>query len=191
MGDVYNLVFENIDIIGRLISYTIQLRPSDFRLSLKLDEIGTMDNVVLSYTDSLNSNTQYVDLTNVEKAIEENKQELSTIKSKTKIYTLKPAISSLTDSNIGDMYISDSSAEILVKENNSLVWKPITDSSVRADLNEYIKSNDAKVIDIVYQNTEPENPKNGDIWIDTGNDGIWKRYTNNACIKSEWIWNIY
>ena len=195
LGDVYNLVFENIDIIGRLISYTIQLRPSDFRLSLKLDEIGSLDNVVLSYTDSLNSNTQYIDLSSIEKELAENKQELSSIKSsfesleqsiqdsKTKIYTLKPAISSLTDSNIGDMYISDSSAEILVKENNSLVWKPITDSSVRADLNEYIKSNDAKVIDIVYQSTEPENPKNGDIWIDTGNDGIWKRYTNNAWVQ--------
>lgn len=195
LGDVYNLAFENIDIIGRLISYTIQLRPSDFRLSLKLDEIGTLDNVALSYTDSLNSNSQYIDLSNVEKSIEENKQELSSIKSnfesleqsiqdsKTKIYTLKPAMGTLTDNNIGDMYISDSSAEILVKENNNFVWKSITDSSVRADLNEYIKSNNAKVIDIAYQNTEPENPKNGDIWIDTSSDGIWKRYTNNAWIQ--------
>ncbi|MDY3362247.1 MAG: hypothetical protein SOY04_17875 [Clostridium celatum] len=79
LGDVYNLAFENIDVIGRLISYTIQLRPSDFRLSLKLDEIGSLDNVALSYTDSLNSNVQYVDLTNVEKKIEENKQELKTV----------------------------------------------------------------------------------------------------------------
>lgn len=195
LGDVYNLAFENIDVIGRLISYTIQLRPSDFRLSLKLDEIGTLDNVALSYTDSLNSNSQYIDLSSIEKELAENKQELRSIKSsfesleqsiqdnKTKIYTLKPAISTLTDSNIGDIYISDSSAEILVKENNNFVWKPITDSSVRTDLNEYIKSNNAKVIDITYQNTEPENPKNGDIWIDTGNDGIWKRYTNNAWMQ--------
>lgn len=80
LGDVYNLAFENIDVIGRLISYTIQLRPSDFRLSLKLDEIGSLDNVALSYTDSLNSNSQYIDLSNVEKSIEENKEELKTVK---------------------------------------------------------------------------------------------------------------
>lgn len=80
LGEVYNLAFENIDTIGRLISYTIQFKPSDFRLSLKLDEIGSIDNVAVSYTDSLNSNSRYIDLSNIEKSIKENKKELKTIK---------------------------------------------------------------------------------------------------------------
>lgn len=195
LGYIYALNIEDISARARLTSYTMQFRTSDFRLNLKIDEIGTVDNIAISYTDSLNSNSQYIDLSNVEKSIEENKQELKTIKSsfeslaqniedsRTKIYTLKPQHNTLTDSNIGDMYISSNSAEILVKENNNLVWKPITDNSVRSDLNEYIKSNNAKVIEITYQNTEPKKAKNGDIWIDTGNDGIWKRYDGTNWVQ--------
>lgn len=196
VGQVYNFTLDDINTVIEIESINISLKTSDFRMSVKAREIkNELEEIKVNAKLSGNSNSQYIDLSSIEKELAENKQEISSIKSsfesleqsiqdsKTKIYTLKPAISSLTDSNIGDMYISDSSAEILVKENNSLVWKPITDSSVRADLNEYIKSNDAKVIDIVYQNTEPGNPKNGDIWIDTGNDGIWKRYTNNAWIQ--------
>lgn len=196
IGQIYNFTLDDIDTLIEIESINISLKTADFRMSVKAREIkNELEEIKVNAKLSGNSNTQYIDLSSIEKELAENKQELSSIKSsfesleqsiqdsKTKIYTLKPAISSLTDNNIGDMYISDNFAEILVKENNSLVWKPITDSSVRADLNEYIKSNDAKVIDIVYQNTEPENPKNGDIWIDTGNDGIWKRYTNNAWVQ--------
>lgn len=196
VGQVYNFTLYDINTVIEIESINISLKTSDFRMSVKAREIkNELDEIKINAKLSGNSNSQYIDLSSIEKELAENKQELSSIKSsfesleqsiqdsKTKIYTLKPAISTLTDSNIGDMYISDSSAEILVKENNNFVWKPITDSSVRTDLNEYIKSNNAKVIDITYQNTEPENPKNGDIWIDTGNDGIWKRYTNNAWVQ--------
>ncbi|MCI7224338.1 MAG: hypothetical protein MR477_08670, partial [Fusobacterium sp.] len=196
IGQIYNFTLDDIDTLIEIESINISLKTADFRMSVKAREIkNELEEIKVNAKLSGNSNSQYIDLSSIEKELAENKQELSSIKSsfesleqsiqdsKTKIYTLKPAISSLTDSNIGDMYISDSSAEILVKENNNLVWKPITDSTVREDLNAYIKTNDSKVIDIVYQNTEPENPKNGDIWIDTGNDGIWKRYTNNAWVQ--------
>lgn len=135
LGDVYNLAFENIDVIGRLISYTIQLRPSDFRLSLKLDEIGSLDNVALSYTDSLNSNVQYVDLTNVEKAIEENKQELKTVRAdiRSKLHKMETTPTENVTEN--DIWLNPKT-NIWKKFYNG-VWNNISDEEILPSMKMY------------------------------------------------------
>lgn len=74
LGEIYNINIENIDVKARLLAYSIQLKTSDFRISAKLEEVGEHENISVSHMDSLNSDTQYVDLSNVEKSIKENEK---------------------------------------------------------------------------------------------------------------------
>lgn len=98
---------------------------------------------------------------------------------KVKIHTIKPYPNTLTDSNIGDMYISDTSVEILVKEGNKYIWKPLKDSETKKALEQYIQETNSKLVTISYQEKAPTSPNAGDIWIDTKNDGIWKRWNGS------------
>ena len=100
---------------------------------------------------------------------------------KVKIYTLKPSYDTLTDLNIGDMYVSDTTVEILIKEGNRYVWKAIKDEDTKKQLESYMQSTNSKLVTISYQFSAPKSPNVGDIWIDTQNDGIWKRWNG-----SEW-----
>lgn len=98
---------------------------------------------------------------------------------KVKIHTIKPSHNTLTDLNVGDMYISDTSVEILIKEGNEYIWKPLKDSETKKALEQYIQETNSKLVTVSYQEKAPKSPNVGDIWIDTKNDGVWKRWNGS------------
>lgn len=98
---------------------------------------------------------------------------------KVKIHTIKPSYNTLTDLNVGDMYISDTSVEILIKEGNEYIWKPLKDSETKKALEQYIQETNSKLVTVSYQEKAPKSPNVGDIWIDTKNDGVWKRWNGS------------
>lgn len=164
----------------------IDLKPLEDKIdSTKSELVEKYDKKLLSLTEKYDE--QLVNIS------DSHKEELSKITeklgqltqgiqdSKVKIYTLKPPIDTLTDKNIGDMYISNNSMEILVKEGNKLVWKPMKDEDTKKQLESYMQSTNSKLVTISYQDKAPQKPNVGDIWIDTKNDGIWKRWNG-----SEW-----
>jgi len=98
---------------------------------------------------------------------------------KVKIHTIKPSPNTLTDLNVGDMYISDTGVEILIKEGNEYIWKSLKDSETKKALEQYIQETNSKLVTVSYQKKAPTSPNVGDIWIDTKNDGIWKRWNGS------------
>lgn len=160
--------------------------------SVKEDIQSTKSELVEKYDKKLLSLTEKYDeqLVNISDI---HKEELSKITeklgqlsqgiqdNKVKIYTLKPSYDTLTDLNIGDMYVSDTTVEILIKEGNRYVWKAIKDEDTKKQLESYMQSTNSKLVTISYQFSAPKSPNVGDIWIDTQNDGIWKRWNG-----SEW-----
>ncbi len=80
LGNVYGLSIKDIFTKGRVISYSIHLKPSDFRLKVHLEEVKEVGQIKKSNTDNLTPATQFIDLTNIEKAIEENKKEITKTK---------------------------------------------------------------------------------------------------------------
>ncbi|KYM48150.1 hypothetical protein A2U04_05335 [Fusobacterium necrophorum subsp. funduliforme] len=202
LGGRYAFDLEDIHTVIEVTNIQISLKTMDFRMQIQgiavEEEIGSIRMVSKM---SGNSKEQFIDLSSIKDEIKDNKKEvMETVDkelekitgqmkdltqgiqdSKVKIYTLKPPIDTLTDKNIGDMYISNNSMEILVKEGNKLVWKPMKDEDTKKQLESYMQSTNSKLVTISYQDKAPQKPNVGDIWIDTKNDGIWKRWNG-----SEW-----
>lgn len=202
LGGRYAFDLEDIHTVIEVTNIQISLKTMDFRMQIQgiavEEEIGSIRMVSKM---SGNSKEQFIDLSSIKDEIKDNKKEImETVDkelekitgqmkdltqgiqdSKVKIYTLKPPVNTLTDKNIGDMYISNNSMEILVKEGNQLVWKPIKDEDTKKQLESYMQSTNSKLVTISYQDKAPKKPNVGDIWIDTKNDGIWKRWNG-----SEW-----
>ncbi len=203
LGEVYNLEIKGINTLIELESYSIHLKPSDFRIKVKGRQVELDVQVKQSNTGSLNSDTQFVDLKPIHQAIDKNakqiqetnknlqlasnttnkvitqlKQELTQgiQDSKVKVYTLKPPLNTLTDANIGDIYAADGNVEVLVKQGNKLTWERIADKQVEETLNNYMQETNNRMIAISYQSQAPAKNNEGDIWIDTANDGVWYRW---------------
>lgn len=164
----------------------IDLKPLEDKIdSTKSELVEKYDKKLLSLTEKYDE--QLVNIS------DSHKEELSKITeklgqltqgiqdNKVKIYTLKPSYDTLTDLNIGDMYVSDTTVEILIKEGNRYVWKSMKDNETKQTLESYMQDTNSKLVTISYQFSAPESPNVGDIWIDTQNDGIWKRWNG-----SEW-----
>ncbi|RXZ68556.1 hypothetical protein EPT53_09375 [Fusobacterium necrophorum] len=162
----------------------IDLKPLEDKIdSTKSELVEKYDKKLLSLTEKYDE--QLVNIS------DSHKEELSKITeklvqltqgiqdNKVKIYTLKPSYDALTDLNIGDMYISDTTVEILIKEGNRYVWKAMKDTETKQTLESYMQDTNSKLVTISYQFSAPDSPNTGDIWIDTQNDGVWKRWNGS------------
>lgn len=203
LGKIYALSVKDINAKVRVTSFTINLQPSDFNMQITAEEVKEDIPFKVTTADSLNAQTQFIDLKPIHQAIDKNakqiqetnkslqlasnttnkvitqlKQELTQgiRDSKVKVYTLKPPLNTLTDANIGDIYAANGNVEVLVKQGNKLTWERIADKQVEETLNNYMQQTNNKMIAISYQSQAPTKNNQGDIWIDTANDGVWYRW---------------
>lgn len=95
LGEVYNLEIKGINTLIELESYSIHLKPSDFRIKVKGRQVELDVQVKQSNTDSLNLDTQFVDLKPLEEKIEDNtnavKQVTQKVKSKLHVGETEPS----------------------------------------------------------------------------------------------------
>ena len=203
LGKIYALSVKDINTKVRVTSFVINLQPSDFNMQITAEEVKEDIPFKVTTADSLNAQTQFIDLKPIHQAIDKNakqiqetnkslqlannatnkvitqlKQELTQgiQDSKVKVYTLKPPLNALTDANIGDIYAANGNVEVLVKRGNKLTWERIADKQVEETLNNYMRETNNKMIAISYQSKAPTKSNEGDIWIDTANDGVWYRW---------------
>ena len=203
LGKIYALSVKDINTKVRVTSFVINLQPSDFNMQITAEEVKEDIPFKVTTADSLNAQTQFIDLKPIHQAIDKNakqiqetnkslqlannatnkvitqlKQELTQgiQDSKVKVYTLKPPLNALTDANIGDIYAANGNVEVLVKRGNKLTWERIADKQVEETLNNYMQETNNKMIAISYQSKAPTKSNEGDIWIDTANDGVWYRW---------------
>lgn len=80
LGQRYNLNLEDIQTVVEIEDISISLKPKDFTMRIKAVEVkNDIGDVKISHKLAGNSQSSYIDLTNVEKSIEKNKQELKTV----------------------------------------------------------------------------------------------------------------
>lgn len=82
VGGIYVLRIKEIDTIASLDSITMLLRTADFRYRLKMHDAVLDYTTKSSSTDSLNPNTQFIDLKPLEEKIEDNAKNVKEVTQK-------------------------------------------------------------------------------------------------------------
>lgn len=165
--------------VSLLKSNTDSLNPNREFIDLKPlhEKIADTDANLIKYNAQMQEAlTRANDKLN--KTIIEVKKELSQgiADNKIEIYSKKPPMNKLNDTNIGDLYIGNSNAEVLTKIDGKLQWKVISDKTVEQELNKYMQATNNKLVTVSYQKTKPTNSNVGDLWINTDNNGVWYRW---------------